>query len=410
VTVNSSTGGKTRAIDLKEPPVLGLNLPKRLVALGLKEGATHRIQIFDPATLSNGFATVEIGRREVVRILDRPVPAFRMTMQYSGINSTSWITEVGEIIKEESAMGMVVVREDRERATALAMSSEVKADMIEAAAIQPTTQQQIVDPASLVKLRLKFSGAPLPGNTAEMNGGGQTTRGDVVEIVDTRELRAGPAPADTAEALKPEAFIESDAPEIIAETRKALAQTDPNASARKKAEVLVRYVNFALDKKPTMSLPSAVEVLRTKVGDCNEHTALYVAMARAAGIPSRVAIGLVSLRGAFYYHAWPEVFVGDARSATDNGAGAWIPVDPTLNQFPADVTHVRMARGGFDRQTAILPLLGRAQIQILEMVDGPGQGNNRPLVGANGTETPTLAIDIPAPESKDNCWRRPARR
>ena len=54
-----------------------------------------------------------------------------------------------------------------------------------------------------------------------------------------------------------------------------------------------------------------------------------------------VAAGLVCLHGAFSYHAWPEVYV-----AGPPGRGLWIPVDPTLNQFPADATHVRLTRGG----------------------------------------------------------------
>ncbi len=410
VKITTATGEKARTFELKEPPVLSLNLPKRLLAMGLTEGAHHEIQIFDPATLTNGLATIEIGKREVVRILDKPLPAFKMTMTYSGITATSWITEVGDIVKEESAMGMVVVRESRERATALAMSSEVKADMIESAAIQPESKRNIDDATSLVSLRLEFSGAELPGTPEEENGAGQTVTGNIVDIVDPNSLKAGPTPADIQTWLKPEAFIESDAPEIVAETARALERTPANATSRRKAELLVRYVNAALEKKPTMSIPSAVEVLRTRVGDCNEHTALYVAMARAAKIPARVAIGLVSMRGAFYYHAWPEVFVGDAKSTVDGKTGVWIPVDPTLDQFPADVSHVRLARGGFDRQTAILPLLGRARIKILQMVDGPAQSNTKALVGAENTQAPSVALDFPAPESKDSCWRRPARR
>ena len=377
--------------------------------MGLTEGARHQIQLFDPATLTNGLATITIGKREVVRILDRPVPAFKMEMTYAGINATSWITEVGDIVKEESAMGMVVIRESRERATALAMSSEIKADMIESAAIQPDTKRNIEFAAGLSSLRLEFSGAALPGSVEEMNGAGQTVNGNIVDIVDPNSLKAGPIPDDIETSLASEPFIESDAPEIVAETAKALERAG-NATSRRKAELLVRYVNAVLEKKPTMSIPSAVEVLRTRVGDCNEHTALYVAMARAAKIPSRVAIGLVSMRGAFYYHAWPEVFVGDAKSTADGKTGVWIPVDPTLNQFPADVSHVRMARGGFDRQAAILPLLGRAKIKILDMVDDPAQTNTAALVGAERTEMPTLALDLPAAESKDSCWRRPVRR
>jgi len=105
-----------------------------------------------------------------------------------------------------------------------------------------------------------------------------------------------------------------------------------------------------------MSLPSAQEVLRTKVGDCNEHTVLFVAMARSLGIPARIDVGVAFVRGAFYYHAWPEVYIDEGQ-----GHGMWLPVDPTFNQFPADATHLRLARGGLDKQTAILPLIGRVK-------------------------------------------------
>ena len=128
------------------------------------------------------------------------------------------------------------------------------------------------------------------------------------------------------------------------------------------AERLTRHVNALLEKKPTVSLPSALDVLRTRVGDCNEHTALFVALARAAGLPARIDVGLVSVRSAFYYHAWPEVYIAEGKER-----GFWLPVDPTLNQFPADATHVRLARGGLDKQAAILPLIGRVKMTILDL-------------------------------------------
>ena len=126
-------------------------------------------------------------------------------------------------------------------------------------------------------------------------------------------------------------------------------------------------MNALLEKKPTVSLPSALEVLRTRVGDCNEHTALFVALARAAGIPARINVGLVAVRSAFYYHAWPEVYIAEGKER-----GFWLPVDPTLNQFPADATHVRLARGGLDKQAAILPLIGRVKMTILDLQLVPG--------------------------------------
>ena len=45
---------------------------------------------------------------------------------------------------------------------------------------------------------------------------------------------------------------------------------------------------------------------------------------------------------------------------------------PTLNQFPADATHVRLARGGLDKQAAILPLIGRVKMTILDLQLVPG--------------------------------------
>lgn len=401
---------RERVFDLKEPPVLNLNLSRRLVALGLAEGKRFEVLVFDPATMTNGLSVVEVGAREVVRVQGRPVPAFKVKARFSGIDAYSWITDVGDVVKEESPLGMIVLREDRERAMAMSLPSEVRADMIEGAAIQPESRRPIDDPAALRRIRLRFDGA-LPASTdAELNGAGQSYRDGVFEIVDAREQRAAPAP-DLSAALAPEAFIESDAPEIRAHVAEALSAAPKGANARRKAEALVRHVNALIEKKPTMGLPSAVEVLRTRVGDCNEHTALFVGLSRAAGIPARVAIGLVNLRGAFYYHAWPEVFVEDERGSARGGV--WLPVDPTLNQFPADVTHVRLARGGFDRQAAILPLLGTARIRVLEMEEDPAAAT-RPLVGADSVPSaaPLAALDIPAGASSGdgNCWRRPSRR
>jgi transglutaminase-like putative cysteine protease len=184
--------------------------------------------------------------------------------------------------------------------------------------------------------------------------------GDVVTIVDARTLGREPVlPESTAPYLRPEPFIESDAVEIREEVGRALHGV---SGSRVQAERLVRHVNALLEKKPTISLPSALDVLRTRVGDCNEHTALYVAMARAAGLPARVSVGLVAVRNAFYYHAWPEVFVDEG-----DGKGLWLPVDPTFNQFPADATHIRLARGGLDKQAAIVPLIGQVSISILDL-------------------------------------------
>jgi hypothetical protein len=146
-------------------------------------------------------------------------------------------------------------------------------------------------------------------------------------------------------------------------------------------------------------------VLRTKVGDCNEHTALYVAMARSIGIPARIAVGLVYVRGisgAFYYHAWPEVYIDEG-----SGRGLWLPVDPTLNEFPADATHLRLARGGLEKQAAILPLIGRLKMTVLDMKLAE---NATPILIGRPSDLSPISLDVPQRSTGACCWSSPSRR
>ena len=357
--IDLTTGGVTRTDEraLTEPPLLAINLGRRLASEGLVPGERHEWMLFDPATLSNAPVVVQVGEREVVRVGSTRMPAFRVDMEFSGLQTTSWVTDTGEVVREESPLGILTVREPADRATMMAVPGRVQRDLLRAAAVVPVMSQRIDDPRGVRRLQIRLEGADL--SSPDLDGVGQTIEGDVIEITRPEIPEPGLPDPDAARYLAPEPLIESDDPAIQAEAALAVREV---VGARARAEALTRYVNGLLDKKPTVSLPSAREVLRTKIGDCNEHTALYVAMARALGIPARIAVGLVYMRGAFYYHAWPEVYLDEGE-----GDASWLPVDPTLNQFPADGTHVRLARGGLDKQTAILPLIGRLQMTVLDL-------------------------------------------
>ena len=393
--VITPTGRRTETRELAEAPALTLNLSRRLAAQGLAAGRHYEVNVLDPATLRNAPMQIDVESRELVRAAGRPLPAFKVRTVFAGITSTSWITDTGEVVREESPMGLMVVKETRDRALARTMSRDVQADMLEAAAVVPETKQRIDDPRLVTLLKVRLEGVDL--SSPDLQGAGQTVEGSEVTLRDAEDLRPGPTDPEAARFLAPELFIESDAPEIIAETATAIHGAQ---GPRARAERLVRYVNAILEKKPTVSLPSAREVLRTRIGDCNEHTALYVAMARAAGLPARVAVGLVYLRGAFYYHAWPEVYIDEGR-----GRGLWLPVDPTFNQFPADATHVRMTRGGLDRQAAILPLIGHLKMHIIELDLAP---NSTPiLVGRGSIDAGPLPVPFPV-RTGMTCWASPS--
>lgn len=114
-------------------------------------------------------------------------------------------------------------------------------------------------------------------------------------------------------------------------------------------------MNKNLDKQMTVSLPSAVDVLQSRRGDCNEHATLFAALARAAGIPAKLCLGVVYMDGRFYYHAWNAVY-----------CGKWIELDPTFGQEPADAARLRIIEGDLTQQNRLLPALGNIKIEILE--------------------------------------------
>jgi transglutaminase-like putative cysteine protease len=399
LVIRNAAGERRETRELPEAPALSLNLPRALAARGLEPGQTHVVSVFDPATLRNTQMTLSVQAREVVRAAGRQVPAFRVEARLAGVTMRTWITDVGEVVREESPMGLLVARETPEQARALAVPGRIQADLLEASALVPAGGRRIDDPRSVTRLRVRIDGlSGLDG--ADLEGSGQSHEGGgVIEVREARTATRAPAPADLAPYLAPEAFLESDAPEIRAEAEKAAAGA---STPRQRAERLVRHVHAIVEKRPTVSLPSALEVLRTRVGDCNEHTALYVAMARALGVPARIAVGLVYLRGAFYYHAWPEVFLPEPQ-----GRGLWLAVDPTLNQFPADATHLRLARGGLDRQAAIVGLVGKARLEILDLELRPG---SVPVLV--GRDTAGLGVlDLPLPRREAGaCWSQPSRR
>ena len=399
IRITSAGSTRTEVRTLKDPPALMLNLARRLANGGLTAGARHELMVFDPATLSNAPVVIDVSDREVVIAGGRPIPAFKVQLGFSGLTTTAWITDTGEIVREESPLGLMSVRETPEQAQAMAVSSRVRSDMLQAAAIVPTLRKPVTEPTDVTRLKVEFNGVDMAA--FDLASSTQTFDGRVLDVRDPRALVAGPVDPDLARYLRPETFLESDDPEVMAEAERIVTGI---TGTRNRAERLVRQVNAMLDKKPTISVPSAKEVLRTKVGDCNEHTALYVAMARAVGIPARINVGLVMVRGAFYYHAWPEVWIDESPTR-----GYWLPVDPTFNQFPADATHLRLLQGGLDKQTAILPLIGRLTLTVLDAEMAP---NTSPLtVGrelADAADARPLSLALPTRQAC-GCWALPCR-
>jgi hypothetical protein len=345
------TAGETRKerFAIKGPLYLTPSVRPAVVLLGLEPGKRYRFPLFNPATMSMEDAFVSVVARETRKIGDRDVIVYQLKESFQGMEAFSWVTQDGETIKEESPLGYTLLKETQTEALKRDKTGPT-VDIIELVRI---ASGPIENAAQATFLSAKLSGAPLDG--FELDGGRQTWKSGVVEIRSDGDSRSYLIPyggADRSEELKPTPLVQSDDREIREQAEKIIGR---ERDAREAARKLAAWVYEAISKQPVVSIPSAVEVLKQRTGDCNEHTTLYTALARAAGIPTRMAAGIVYLKNGFYYHAWPEVWLG-----------GWVAIDPTFNQFPADATHMRFVTGDLAKQADILKLVGKLKVEVIE--------------------------------------------
>ncbi len=152
-------------------------------------------------------------------------------------------------------------------------------------------------------------------------------------------------------------FIQSKHKDIIDTARRVIGDATDLYTATSR---LSSYVYSHIRDEYVPAYSNALEALTTARGDCTEHSVLFVALARAAGIPARVAVGVAywEAGGGFGWHAWAEV---------RDTNGDWYSVDPTWDQPIADVTHIKLAGGGPAQQARIVMLLGSLKITDLQL-------------------------------------------
>ena len=389
VTIEAGGHPQHQRIPLTTPIVLSDLVNLRLAVGGeMKVGKSYAIRMFDPMLMQQRDITLRVlaestmvyadsarydstAARWVAARLDT-VKGFKVAQTMGGLTLESWIDGRGSVISASTPVGFDVQRtafeiavenwkHDREHGTTAVAGAG--SDVISSTAIASNVQLQ---PEALNQLRVRLGNVTLGG--FDLSGGRQRLSGDTLTI--TRERGFGSAPGGNRPAMfdaslplaglgdsaifnatRPEPLIQSDDPAIVTRAHQ-IAGSEHRAGHV--ADLLTRWVYTTLEKKITISVPSAAQVLESKSGDCNEHTVLYVALARALGLPARNAAGVVYLRGHFYYHAWPEVWLGE-----------WVAVDPTFGQFPADAAHLRFVIGGLARQVELVRLIGKLQVNVV---------------------------------------------
>jgi len=361
-------GAELTTFSLDEMPATPTNIYRKVLEAQPALGDSVQIPWFSPLGLGQSVAKVTVLGREIAAFPDGSTTlAWSLRLEHSGQVVEALVAEDGTRMSErevEGGLGMELRLETAEYAVERGWAGDA------------------ADTVDLIAL----SSIPLEGS---MPGGGRTLRNLVIEVEapphtdrllatrhgerwdpQTRQLtiavpdpKASPSYGlpNQEHSLRPwlrsTTFSPTDHPDI---KRTAGQIVGDNLDARIAARKLTKWLYGNIEKVPVASVPSATEVLRSMRGDCNEHTTLFTALARSLGIPTRPVAGIVYSEtifeeGAFYYHAWPEVWLGDR----------WVPVDPTFGQFPADATHLGLIEGDLDKQMEIMGVIGRLKLKLI---------------------------------------------
>ena len=265
-----------------------------------------------------------------------------------------WTNEKGIIIKEELPSGITLYSQIKD--TAMDPSDRILFDYTTLPSFK--SNKLIPDTEALNLLKIKIKGFKIDPQLYENSL--VTLENDVltIEKQDIKQLKEKtytlPYRKDNLNKyLSPDEWVLSNY-KPLQDTGRIYARANNND-----AFIFARYLNGYLytiiKTMPVFILSDSKNILKSLLGDYLERTIMFASYSRAGGLPTRLIGGLVYINGYFYFHTWPEVWFGK-----------WVPVDPTLAQFPADVTHIPLKEGTLTDIISITDDLKNIKIEIME--------------------------------------------
>ena len=303
------------------------------------------------------------------------------------IGAVWWTNHEGQVMKTQlDALHQVTFRTTRE--IALAESGPPRFDLLLSTTIRVNRPISQPNQTRRVRYRVQLENAdpsrvfasgwsqritPLDPHTAEIevravrprkrDDGSATAEGAAGQPIwssASGQVHRGPP---TDEDRSANNLVQSNDPRIIALAKEAAgSQTDP-------WEVAVALEKFTHDyvtgRNYSKAFSTAVEVAESREGACTQHAVLLAALARARGIPARVAVGLVYTESTpgFAFHMWNELWVADH----------WIPLDATRGEGGIGAARLKLADSSLAGEAAyscFLPVsqvIGQIKIEILDV-------------------------------------------
>jgi hypothetical protein len=340
----------------------------------MKENEVRQIKMFVPdlnkvcdvELKARGLEPVILGDKQkrlllrvdqITRLDGKPRPEF---------DARLFVDAQGQVLKSEQDMmgGVVTYRTTEEGAKSAA--GPIQFDLIKNTVIKVAARIPTSDRTRYVRYQLKMPGGDLsdviPADARQQFLPGGAPELAVLDVRSMGPADGAPAAPVDAQFTKPNALVTSQDSQVRALTQRA---TRGAKDVWQKVERINHFVFEKMtDKNFNIAFAAASEVARDLSGDCTEHAVLAAAMYRAAGIPSRVAVGLIYVeqQGGFGYHMWNEVFVNQR----------WVALDPSFDQSTVDAAHIKLSDSSlegvspFETFLPVLKVAGKLEITPIE--------------------------------------------
>ncbi|TET24551.1 MAG: transglutaminase domain-containing protein [Candidatus Cloacimonadota bacterium] len=351
LVIESAGEKESVVLAIGDKPFIPGSIERVAQELKLQPDSVYHYAIFEPTSEKIVDIDICLRGKETITMDGKTYETDVVVVKMIGIESKLYLDEEGKLLMESSPMGITMKREPLDKIDDFAKGFE-GLKIYETYAIYP--KGSIKNPRKSKHLVADLIGVAegynFPTDERQKYSNGRVTI-DVVEPVSGFSISDLDA-AKFKKYLASTIFMPCDDDEFISLAKEISGN---NEVTHDDILRIMDWVYKNIKKAPTFSIPYAKEVLKTKVGDCNEHAVLFSALVRAIGVPSKVVVGIVYVDGAFYYHAWNEYYWG-----------RWIACDPTFGLHCADATHIKLEEGTLLDFIKVVKLVGQLNINIIE--------------------------------------------
>jgi hypothetical protein len=321
-------------------------------------GSKQSFYILDPTTSSLIKNDVVLKGPTQVNVKGSKVSATRIDVIDPRANTSVYLSSKGDLIKAEGPMGIEMIPETKEEALD-SQPTDYRPSVDLAVVTSIKTDKPIKDPAALSYLKMRITGKDLSTAPSDdhqtLTGKGQiwTVAVHPPKLAASAGTTIAAAAKMKPEWMKPSLHIPSNSPEFKALAKKIVGG---ETNVKKAALKIKAYVQQQMHPNTGIGvLRDASEILKTKEGVCRDYAILTATILRAAGIPTKVASGLVNWDGNFYYHAWAEVWDGKR----------WLGIDSTTPAPQISAAHVKLSDGNVE-EAFTFTFLDKVKIEVLE--------------------------------------------